>query len=1092
MLKNNSNIFSIITIKTILFIIVFFPIITLSQEQYRFTNISTENGLSNNYIRFIYQDSYGYLWIGTNEGLNKYDGTNILILKKELPSNFTTSICETNDKKIWIGSIAGISIYNPILNNTDFLDPKIPFANQNIFCIVKSSANSFLISAQSGVYSINTKTLQYKKIQISNEHIKQITQAPDGILFANTGKKIIQYNEKTKTSKIIFSLQQTSDKLLLYNFHNNNLYFSSDFNGLYTYSTLTKKSKLYSNNDLKNINSIAFRNNYLWVGTKNGIIILDSLFNKKEIIKNTNDNYSFKGKNVLALFVDNQNNMWCGMEYNGVNIFYNSQNKFLHYYHDFNESKSLPDNQVNTILELNPNKFLIGSASGLIIFNVKNQEFERIPNFNKEISTLIRTQENEILIGTKEGLFTINETNFKIKKLTTIPNIAIYKIFPDSNNIVWLGTWEYGLIRYNLKTNNVTYFPITKSNKENAVYDINLRFNNELWLATFGEGIIKITDRFNEKPKFKYYKHDFNNPNSLPTDEALSIFKTHDNELWFGIAGLGIYIFNDKKETFTKLKNSDNIDFDCAVQFYEDNDKNVWFNNSGITVYNRTTHKSRSYGLEDGIQNKYFNMSAGCKSSNGNILMGGINGFNYFNPQNVKKINKSNCIPIISNLLLFNKEIIPNTKYDGIIILNSAIAFTDKIEFSYKHSMIQFNLSALHVKNPNALLFSYQMEGYNNLWINLNKNQQTISLSNMNPGTYTLKIRCTDESGKWSKFEKHLIIKINPPFWKTTWFYLIIIICLITIIYIYIKSREFKLIEEKKILEQKVEERTLEINRQKEELKLQSDLLLINNNELLRKNQLITDSITYAKRIQDAILPSIEILKRHIPESFILFKPKDIVSGDFYWFSEQNDNLYIAVSDCTGHGVPGAFMSMIGSTLLNEITTERQNQTPSEILNKLNKGVVYSLNQNINGSSESQDDGMDITICLINKIKKTIQISCANHIVFHIYDNKIEAIEGDIFSIGGLFSATEKKGYSNHEYTYKNGSRFYMFSDGFHDQFGGINNKKYLISQFKELLFKSRNLSMKEQHELLESTFTEWKGHNKQIDDVLVIGIELA
>ena len=183
-------------------------------------------------------------------------------------------------------------------------------------------------------------------------------------------------------------------------------------------------------------------------------------------------------------------------------------------------------------------------------------------------------------------------------------------------------------------------------------------------------------------------------------------------------------------------------------------------------------------------------------------------------------------------------------------------------------------------------------------------------------------------------------------------------------------------------------------------------------------------------------------------------------------------------------------MSMIGTTLLNEITSEKEEQKPSAILEKLNKGVITALKQNLDGNPDSQDDGMDITICMINPEEKSIQFSCANHVVYIVYNDVIEVVEGDICSIGGLFSA-EDKGYSNHEFKYKPGTCVYMFSDGYQDQFGGVNNKKFMATRFKDLLFEIRNLPMPEQLEKLNSTFEEWKGTHRQIDDVLVVGVKL-
>jgi len=278
-------------------------------------------------------------------------------------------------------------------------------------------------------------------------------------------------------------------------------------------------------------------------------------------------------------------------------------------------------------------------------------------------------------------------------------------------------------------------------------------------------------------------------------------------------------------------------------------------------------------------------------------------------------------------------------------------------------------------------------------------------------------------------------------------------------------------------LEEKVKERTKTIEEQKNK---------------------ITDSITYARKIQDSILPSDRIIKNSFPESFVLYKPKDIVSGDFYWVASPetdadgnpNEKIFIAAADCTGHGVPGAFMSMIGKTILSEIVSGKKIFDPSEALQELNKSIIESLNQN-NDKDDIQSDGMDITLCQVDYKNKLIKIGCANHIVFIVSGDTIDMIEGDIYSIGGLFTILQKPKFSNHEIKIDRNMMIYIFSDGYQDQFGGEKNQKFMLNKFKELLFSVRNLPMEEQKNVLLEEHLKWRGNTRQIDDILVIGIKI-
>jgi PAS domain S-box-containing protein len=267
--------------------------------------------------------------------------------------------------------------------------------------------------------------------------------------------------------------------------------------------------------------------------------------------------------------------------------------------------------------------------------------------------------------------------------------------------------------------------------------------------------------------------------------------------------------------------------------------------------------------------------------------------------------------------------------------------------------------------------------------------------------------------------------------------------------------------------------------------------IMIKNSELEEKNLLITDSINYAKTIQEAILPNEKKIKISFPDSFIYYRPRDIVSGDFYWFGELNDLQYFAVVDCTGHGVPGGFMSMIGNTLLNEIILEKKITLPSDILNELNTKVIAVLNK---GSDiiTHQEDGMDITVCRIDKRKHEIQIALANHTAFLIANGETVIVDGDIYSIGETLTQRENHQYVNQIFTYIEGTSLFMFSDGFKDQFGGPENRKFSQDRLQKLMEAGSHQSMKELGADMEAVFENWKKDEPQLDDVLVVGFKLT
>lgn len=280
-------------------------------------------------------------------------------------------------------------------------------------------------------------------------------------------------------------------------------------------------------------------------------------------------------------------------------------------------------------------------------------------------------------------------------------------------------------------------------------------------------------------------------------------------------------------------------------------------------------------------------------------------------------------------------------------------------------------------------------------------------------------------------------------------------------------------------LEDKVKQRTAEVVRQKEELE----------NQKLQIEELytdVTDSIRYAKRLQESILPSDKFIKEALPQSFVLYKSKDIVSGDFYWMEKKADTVLFAAVDCTGHGVPGAFMSLVGRNGLNSAVNEHELLEPAKILNDLHSVAYQTLNS---GDDESSiRDGMDIALCALNVKKKVVEFAGAYNPLYILRDGEILQTKGDKFPIGGRESTRE---FTNHRIEVKEGDTIYVFSDGYADQFGGERGKKFMYKRFREELLAIQGLPMDQQKEHLEKTITDWMGSHAQVDDILIIGVKI-
>jgi len=302
------------------------------------------------------------------------------------------------------------------------------------------------------------------------------------------------------------------------------------------------------------------------------------------------------------------------------------------------------------------------------------------------------------------------------------------------------------------------------------------------------------------------------------------------------------------------------------------------------------------------------------------------------------------------------------------------------------------------------------------------------------------------------------------------------------------EHREFVETQNKR-LEDRVVERTEELNVVNEELSVNLERLHEQNIVIEKKNHDITASINYAKRIQQAMLPSLEEIERVFPNSFVFFEPRDIVSGDFYYFKQVNQKVIIGAIDCTGHGVPGAFMSLIGNDLLNEIVENKSVTKASHILDRLDEGVIKVLRQ----TDTQIRDGMDAAFCVYDLETKVMEYAGARNPLIYIENGELKTIKADRQSVGGnlIKNQFNRKLFTTHTLDITQKASFYLFTDGFQDQFGGKHDKKFTIKQFRKVLLEVSKLPFSQQKDYLKNTLKNWKGFNRQIDDILVFGFQI-
>jgi serine phosphatase RsbU (regulator of sigma subunit) len=405
--------------------------------------------------------------------------------------------------------------------------------------------------------------------------------------------------------------------------------------------------------------------------------------------------------------------------------------------------------------------------------------------------------------------------------------------------------------------------------------------------------------------------------------------------------------------------------------------------------------------------------------------------------------------------------------------------------FSHNENNFVFEISALSFSDETSVEYEYYLRGTGNKYSSYHRGiDYRADYNNLPPGKYEFIYKAKGKNNIWGyavKFE--FAIK---KAWYNTWIFRITIAVLFLVftylIYI-IRVRTIK--EQKRRLEQQVRERTHELEVANTEIEAQRDFAQAQRDQIALQQKSIMDSITYAQTIQNSLLPSARTLKTMLPEHFVLFKPRDVVSGDYYWFSEHESHYYVAAADCTGHGVPGAFMSMLGMALMNEIVSKNPTIDADAMLNELRRQIIKNLHQR--GDPDAARDGMDMVVCKIDRQENLLQFAGANNPLYLIRDGELTEYKTDkmpvsIHDIMHPFNGLEIKLLA--------GDQIYIFSDGYADQFGGPKRKKLKYRPFKELLVSNSGKKMVEQGIILDREFEQWKGDLEQIDDVVVIGLK--
>ncbi len=1050
------------------------------------TNYSPQEYSASEQNWAIVQDNRGIMYFGNNDdGVLEYDGINW----RKIPidnNSIIRSLAIDSLGKIYVGGVgefgylipnkSGKMIYQSLLPKIDTSDNDFPdiwktYATKDgvYFC---STKKIFLFNADS-IKVINLSNGSFFSFYLDEMYLGHFL---DGLKKFNGNSFEIVEKGGFFEKKGIFTINE---------YINNNLLIGCYPNGLYSYNK--ESGKILEN--FKNIEANKFlKNNQLYHSFKlnngqfifatifDGIIIMDS---KGNILNRYSKNEGLQNETVINLYSksdDLQSPLWMALNSGIGKIEINSPFK------KFTEKQGLLGS-VNDIHRFNT-KLFVATSLGVFYLDFddsKIPEFKKVEGIDDQTWSLVDfeipgTSENVLLAGTIKGLYSIDENadtkyideQIRLKEEPELVNyITKLQKSKSIKSVIYVGKVNafFSIINENGRWKRNAMYNSIKDEIRSIKED---KFGN-IWLATYFNGLLQIKNTDKDTIIITY-----DEKSGLPSKKDINISSFGD-DLIFGTE-TGVYIYDYKLEKFkkdTRFDDNSNETY-CVFRFVEKNDSVFWmstynsqkrwiekgtFTIEGNIEIDRTPFKRLPSEQIDAIFHDSDNITwLGCSSG----LYSYDNNFhkNYDKPFNafIREIVTAN------DSVLFYGNYYKKTK-SGDLIVSKIQPDELKFVLPYEFNDLTFSYAAPFFEDEKSIKFSYLLEGYKDTWSNWKKETKSV-FTNLREGKYIFKVKAKniyDVESTIASYE----FTILPPWYRTIVAYVFYGILIIVIMVVVVKLYTRKLEHEKVVLEGIVQERTAEIRKQKDQ---------------------ITSSIVYAKRIQQAVVPSKATAEGLLPEHFLLWRPKDIVSGDFWWMSEKNGKVIIAAADSTGHGVPGAFMSMLGISFLNKIVNQLETVEAHTILNHLRANVKATLKQT--GKDGEAKDGMDIALIILDMDNMMLQYAGAYNPLYLYRDNELIEVKADKNPIGIYIK--EKESFTKHDIEMKKGDTFYIFSDGYIDQFGGPKAMKFKSKAFKQLLLDIQEKPMAEQKDILNKTIDEWRGDIEQIDDIIILGLRIG
>ncbi|WP_299456480.1 two-component regulator propeller domain-containing protein [uncultured Microscilla sp.] len=1046
----------------------------------KFDVFTVSDGLIDNQAIYLFEDSKKNLWIITYRGISKYDGqkfTNYGEKQNISPNINYARVYEDKTGKLWFFLREDLNKSQLLyLKDGKFIDFKkeVPQLNEaTIYTFCQTNDHTFLISTPEDIWSYNGKQLTALPFNdqsfLQNNPIHEMSSSKNGDLLLASNQQTTRFFKYSKGQINPIALPKEAQKAPILHFmmdKKNNLWISTLGAGILQYDG--QRLQLFGiDNGLAIIRVYCMyedRENNLWIGSDGDGLVRYS--GDRFIYLNEKD--GLISKNIRPIYEDSRGNIWFGMV--GAGVAKVDSAGVSTYMADIGTKLG----NIRGITEVEPGKMLFSSDDGLWYLTGKNK---RHANEDFGLPPHKRTT-NTVKIGDE----------------------------------LWFALHGVKLVKYDLKTKKSKEFTTRQGLVDASIHFIGKDAQKNIWLCT-NSGISK----YNRATKTLTH---YTTKDGLPDKWVLHMAEDKKGNLWFATFGGGLIHFNGSK--FTTITVKEGIGTDIIYSVLVDDNNRVWLGTQNglerLTIGEKDKIKKiKKYGKVEGFVGIENNGQASFKDRYGNLWFGTINGLIKYNPRS----DLSNSTPPkinITNVRLFFKTVQWNDEShkDYHAGIQDWFSLPKELKLPYNVNHVSFDFEALSYEAPEKVKYQWKLEGFDNEWSPASFKPEAI-YANLPPGEYTLKIKAANNDGIWTKKPVEYSFIVKTPFWETWWFRITLLLLLVGTVFFVVRMRIKSIEAQKEKLQYLVEKKTQEVRQQNKEildksklLREQKDELLVQteelrqqqeeniaqrefieqkNVELNRQNEQILASIHSAQTIQQAILPFPSRMEKVLGDYFILFKPKDIVSGDFYWMYHADDVTFISVIDCTGHGVQGAFMSMIGYSLLNEIVIDKKIHQPAKILEKLHSLTRIALKQDRTNNRE----GMEMLMCKLEKVEDEqtkITFAGAKRPFHYVQNGRFFELKGDRESIGGGRHEPAHKEFTDQVITLSKGTKCYLSSDGLIDN-PTPRRTKFGRNHFIAFLVENAYKSMEAQKEAWEEELSFSQRDAEQRDDITVLGFKV-